>query len=52
LCEIKDEVVHVVQDRLDAVDTHEERMVVFSEVLKELLRERIMLIYGRNKASR
>jgi hypothetical protein len=52
LCEIKDEVVHVVQDRLDAVDTHEARMVVFSEVLKELLRERIMLIYGRNKASR
>lgn len=52
LNEIKNEVVHEVQDKLDAVETHETRMVVFAEVLKELLRERIMLIYGRNRARR
>lgn len=52
LCDIKDEVVRAMQDRLTAVDTHEDRMMVFSEVLKELLRERIMAIYGRNRARR
>lgn len=50
--EIKDEVVCVLQDRIDAVDEHDEQMVVFTEVLKELLRERIMEIYRRNKTKR
>ena len=40
------------QDKLDAVDTHETRMSIFTEVLKELLRERIMVIYGRNRTRR
>lgn len=52
LCEIKDEVVSVMKERLNAVETHETQMEVFTEVLKELLRERIMLIYGRNKTRR
>lgn len=52
LCEIKDEVVSVMQERLATIDTQETRMEVFSEVLKELLRERIMVIYGRNKVRR
>lgn len=52
LCEIKDEVVSVMREKLNAVETHETQMEVFTEVLKELLRERIMLIYGRNKARR
>jgi hypothetical protein len=52
LNEIKNEVVHEMQDKLDAVDTHETRMSIFTEVLKELLRERIMVIYGRNKSRR
>ena len=47
--EIKDEVIFVMQERLNSVDTHEEQMTVFTEVLKELLRERIMEIYRRNK---
>ena len=50
--EIKDEVVCVLQDRIDAVDEHDEQMVVFTEVLKELLRERIMEIYRRNRMER
>ena len=50
--EIKNEVVCVLQDRIDAVDEHDEQMVVFTEVLKELLRERIMEIYRRNKIKR
>ena len=50
--EIKDEVITVLQDRIDAVDEHDEQMVVFTEVLKELLRERIMEIYRRNKTKR
>ena len=49
LCEIKDEVVTVIQDKISAVETHEDQMNVFTEVLKELLRERIMEIYRRNK---
>ena len=52
LNEIKTEVVHDMQDRFDAVDTHELRMQTFAEVLKELLRERIMVIYGRNRHRR
>lgn len=49
LCEIKDEVISVMQDRITAVDEHEDQMKVFTEVMKELLRERIMEIYRRNK---
>lgn len=49
LCEIKDEVIQVMQDRITAVDEHEDQMKVFTEVMKELLRERIMEIYRRNK---
>ena len=49
LCEIKDEVVEAMQDKMDAVNTHETQMMVFTEVLKELLRERIMEIYRRDK---
>lgn len=52
LCEIKDEVVNTIRDRLEAVEAHEAQMSTFNEVLKELLRERIMVIYGRNKARR
>ena len=52
LTEIKDEVMTAMQDQLEAVDTHETRMIVFAEVLKELLRERMMAIYGRNMARR
>ena len=52
LNEIKNEVVQEMQDKLDAVETHENRMEIFTQVLKELLRERIMVIYGRNKARR
>ena len=47
--QIKDEVVCVMKDRIDAVDEHGDQMKVFSEVMKELLRERIMEIYRRNK---
>jgi hypothetical protein len=50
--EIKDEVVCVLQDRIDAVDEHDDQMKVFSEVMKELLRERIMEIYRRNRTER
>ena len=50
--EIKNEVVHVLQDKIEAVDEHDEQMIVFTEVLKELLRERIMEIYRRNKTKR
>ena len=50
--EIKGEVITVLQDRIDTVDQHDEQMVVFTEVLKELLRERIMEIYRRNKTKR
>lgn len=49
LCEIKDEVLLAMQERLNSVESHEEQMTVFTEVLKELLRERIMEIYRRNK---
>jgi sugar-specific transcriptional regulator TrmB len=52
LREITNEVVDKMQNQLDAVDTHEQRMVMFSEVLQELLRERIMAIYGRNRVRR
>ena len=49
LCEIKDEVVKVMGDKMAAIETHDEQMNVFTQVLKELLRERIMEIYRRNK---
>lgn len=49
VCDIKEEVVSDLQEKIDTVDTHEEQMNVFTEVLKELLRERIMEIYRRNK---
>ena len=52
LCEIKDEVVEILRDRIDAVDEHGDQMKVFSEVMKELLRERIMEIYRRNRGIR
>lgn len=52
LCEIKDEVVAVMKEKLNTVELHENQMGVFNEILKELLRERIMLIYGRNKTRR
>lgn len=52
LCEIKDEVVLILKDRIDAVDEHGDQMKVFSEVMKELLRERIMEIYRRNRTER
>lgn len=50
--QIKDEVVVILKDRIDAVDEHGDQMKVFSEVMKELLRERIMEIYRRNKGIR
>ena len=50
--EIKNEGVDVLQDRIDAVDEQGDQMKVFSEVMKELLRERIMEIYRRNRAER
>lgn len=50
--DITNEVVFVMQERLNSVETHEEQMTVFTEVLKELLRERIMEIYRRNKSKR
>ena len=52
LAEIKDEVVRVMREKLDAVDVHDTQMEVFTEVLKELLRERIMAIYSRNRCRR
>ena len=48
LHDITDEVISNIQSSLETVETHETRMVVFTEVLKELLRERIMAIYSRN----
>ena len=52
LLDIKDEVILEMQERLNSVDTHDTQMIVFSEVLKELLRERILEIYRRNKPIR
>ena len=52
LHDITDEVTNNLQTSLEAVQAHETRMIVFTEVLKELLRERIMAIYRRNKAKR
>ena len=49
LGEIRDEVVIIMQDKIQAVNEHATQMQVFSEVLKELLRERIMEIYRRNR---
>lgn len=49
LTEIRDEVVVIMQDKINAVNDHGNQMLVFSEVLKELLRERIMEIYRRNR---
>lgn len=52
LQEIKEAVVAQIKERLNAVELHEVQMEIFTEVLKELLRERIMLIYGRNRHRR
>lgn len=52
LHDITDEVMDNIQGRLEAVEAHEVRMTIFTEVLKELLRERIMAIYGRNRTAR
>jgi hypothetical protein len=52
LHDITDEVTHNLQTSLEAVEAHETRMMVFTEVLKELLRERIMAIYSRNRHKR
>ena len=52
LCEIRDEVVVIMQDKISAVSEHGDQMLIFSEVLKELLRERIMEIYRRNRQLR
>lgn len=52
LTEIRDEVVLIMQDKIKAVKEHGDQMLVFSEVLKELLRERIMEIYRRNRRIR
>ena len=52
LREIKEEVIQAIGEKLDIVDQQEGQMIVFTEVLKELLRERIMLIYGRNMQRR
>lgn len=52
LTEIRDEVVLIMQDKIKAVNEHGDQMKVFSEVLKELLRERIMEIYRRNRRIR
>ena len=49
LTEIRDEVVLIMSDKIKAVNEHSDQMLVFSEVLKELLRERIMEIYRRNR---
>jgi hypothetical protein len=52
LHDITDEVIQNIQNSLETVEAHETRMTVFTEVLKELLRERIMAIYGRNRTIR
>lgn len=52
LHDITDEVTHNLQTSLETVEAHETRMMVFTEVLKELLRERIMAIYSRNRHKR
>lgn len=52
LQDITEEVTNSLTEQLSAIQTHEERMQLFSEALKELLRERIMLIYGRNRMRR
>ena len=49
LCEIKDEVINAMGDKIASVETHDQQMNVFTVVLQELLRERIMEIYRRNK---
>ena len=51
LCEIKDEVINAMGDKIASVETHDQQMNVFTVVLQELLRERIMEIYRRNKQS-
>ena len=52
LHDITDEITTNLQSSLEAVEAHETRMMVFTEVLKELLRERIMAIYSRNRQKR
>ena len=49
LCEIKDEVINAMGDKIASVENHDQQMNVFTVVLQELLRERIMEIYRRNK---
>jgi hypothetical protein len=49
LCEIKDEVITAMGDKIASVENHDQQMNVFTVVLQELLRERIMEIYRRNK---
>lgn len=52
LTEIKNEVVRNISGELEIVSQHEASMCMFSEVLKELLRERIMTIYSRKQHRR
>lgn len=50
--DITTEVIDNIHGSLETVETHETRMIIFTEVLKELLRERIMAIYDRNRTRR
>ena len=50
--EISNDVVETISEQLRSVENHEAQMLTFNEVLKELLRERIMVIFGRNKGRR
>ena len=52
LVEIRDNVVEEISEQLHSVENHEAQMLTFNEVLKELLRERIMVIFGRNRVRR
>lgn len=52
LRDITEEVTNNLTEQFSTIQTHEERMKLFSEALKELLRERIMMIYGRNRVRR
>lgn len=49
LCEIKNEVLTAMEGKIESIETHDQQMTVFTIVLQELLRERIMEIYRRNK---
>lgn len=52
LTEIKNEVVRNISGELEIISQHEASMCMFSEVLKELLRERIMTIYSKKQSRR